>query len=174
MTYETFDFDVNQVMLVGTVTNDPEIKNTKNGTALLKFRLLTTKPYTARTGEIQSTKATHNVTIWGQRGEEFGRTIQQGSRVFVIGEIKYNKFKNHQGHDTWITDITASVFKCVDMHQNQPHGNLQPPPPQQPKQAWGQRPAPEEQPAPAPSQAAPAPTHTPQGETLRPEDDLPF
>ena len=105
--------DLNAVTLIGTVSSIPQLKTTQNNQTLLLFRVSVQKPYRSRDGQMQVSKTTLNVSLWGQRAQALSQVIRENSRVMVIGEIK-NRSWDQDGETRWSTEISAQQIFSLD------------------------------------------------------------
>ncbi len=80
---------LNKVMLIGNVQpNDPELKYIPNGTAVCKFKLVTSESYKDSSGNLVEKAEWHRVVAWGKIGETCGTYLKKGSRLYMEGKIK--------------------------------------------------------------------------------------
>ena len=114
--------DVNQTILVGTLSEPPQLAYTANDTAMVKLRVSIKEPYRTKEGEQKESITTLTVIIWGSRGEDFAQTVGQGSRVFIKGKIENRSFKDNFGAQKWITQINANTFFALDITAPQTTG----------------------------------------------------
>ena len=106
--------DVNQTVIVGTVTGDVSLKTTKVGKNFLIFRVTTTSAYTNQSGEVHEKSMRHSVILWNH-----GRALQlaslgDGNRVLVRGNLENRKYEDNQGVEKWVTQINATMVVWLD------------------------------------------------------------
>ncbi len=172
------DINVNKVVLIGRIEEEPVLRHTQANTAICSFRVAVIETYLNRDGNPTESKSTHSVVVWGRKAEMLKNQAHANSRIFVDGSIRNRSYEDHEGNRKWVTEINAQNAFVLDAvsghqaHQGVQGGYTQP---QQSQPATYQPPA--QQPAPAPQQpstqqepttveSSPAP-HVP-------EDDLPF
>ena len=97
---------INKAWLLGNLGNDPELRYTPGGQALLQFRLATTDSYLDKNNTKQERTEWHKVTVWGKRGESMHKLLVQGSRVSVIGRIHYSSYEK-DGVKKYSSEIVA-------------------------------------------------------------------
>jgi len=71
--------DINMAIISGEVITKPEISYTKQGTALLKFKMKSKRLVGKYTNEY-----THDIVAWGKVAEEF-QELAMGQRVLIQG-----------------------------------------------------------------------------------------
>jgi len=99
---------LNKVMLIGNLGDDPELKYTQGGTALLKLSLATTETYFDKDKEKKQRTAWHRVTVWGKRAEGLNKCdLAKGSRIYVEGRIEYDSYEDREGVKRYTTNINA-------------------------------------------------------------------
>ncbi|MBS1518473.1 MAG: single-stranded DNA-binding protein [Bacteroidetes bacterium] len=80
---------LNKVMLIGNVQpNDPELKYTPNGTAVCKFKLVTSETYKDSEGKQIDRAEWHRIVVWGKLGETCSTYLKKGSRIYLEGRIR--------------------------------------------------------------------------------------
>jgi len=98
---------LNRAMLLGNLGQDPELRMTQGGRAVLKLRLATTESYLDRDRVRQERTDWHNVVIWGKRAEALNKILHKGSSIFVEGSIRTSSFEGRDGQKRWRTEINA-------------------------------------------------------------------
>jgi single-strand DNA-binding protein len=104
---------INQVMLLGNLGADPELKSTSAG-PVLKFNLATTRTWHDK--ESNSRKAEtewHRVTIFGRRAEGLHKHLSKGSRVFIVGRIHTSSYEK-DGQKRYSTEIICEDLRFGD------------------------------------------------------------
>ena len=101
---------------VGTVATEPQVIFNDKGTAKCVFRLLEEEPGT----EGRVFKKFWQVVVWGQKGEELGRTLPSGATVSVEGEPRTVPPKHTKcaacGVDAkgeWSMEVSARIVKVL-------------------------------------------------------------
>ncbi|RMH52995.1 MAG: single-stranded DNA-binding protein [Zetaproteobacteria bacterium] len=155
---------LNKVMLIGNLGADPETRFTQDGTCVSNIRVATTERFRNRDGSLQEHTEWHRVTLWGRLGEIARDYLRKGSRVYIEGQIRTNKWQDRDGHDRYTTEIRARDLKMLS-GRNEAPGH-------QPTRQGGYAPQPATPPQPA---AAPDPFADEGGfAEIPPGDDVPF
>jgi single-strand DNA-binding protein len=97
---------LNKVMLIGNLGQDPELRHTQGGTAILNLRLATNESY-LQDGERKTRTEWHTVIVWGKRGEALLSHLQRGSRIFVDGRLQTRTY-DRDGQKHYMTEIVAN------------------------------------------------------------------
>ncbi len=98
----------NQVMIVGNVTRDPELRYTPNGAALVKFGVAVSRRVRDESGQWKDADTSFfDVTAWRTLAENVAESIQQGSRVVVVGRLRTNSWETPEGERRSKVEIEA-------------------------------------------------------------------
>lgn len=119
----------NLVILIGNLGNDPELKNLDNGNSVCNASLATSESYKDKnSGEKITTTEWHNLQVWGKGAEIFQKFLNKGSKVYIEGSIKTNKWQDKDGNDRYTTNINVKDFKFLDSKGESTQPNNQSPP----------------------------------------------
>ena len=84
--------DINQVVLVGRLTRDAELKYTSNGQAVCKFSMAVNRR--RKNGDQWEDEANYfDIVLWGRQGEALNQYLQKGKTVGVNGELRYDSWQ---------------------------------------------------------------------------------
>lgn len=100
---------VNQVILIGNVGKDPEIRVFDNGIKVATFSVATsTGGYKKQDGtDVPEKTSWHNIVAWRGLADISEKFIHKGDKITVIGSISYREYEK-DGVKKYITDILAS------------------------------------------------------------------
>lgn len=83
----------NRVILMGSLTRDPETRFAQNGNAITKFGLAINHRY--KKGEEWVEGVTFvDVTMFGKRGEAFAKFHKKGGLAFVEGSLRMDQWED--------------------------------------------------------------------------------
>ena len=84
---------MNQVALVGNITDDPELRYTQSGAALAGFTVAVSHR-SKHNGEWQDINdGFFRCTAWRSAAENASRTLKKGMRVMVVGKLVQRTFE---------------------------------------------------------------------------------
>ena len=84
--------DINQVVLVGRLTRDAELKYASTGTAIVKFSLALNRR--KKSGDQWEDEANFfDITMMGRSAESVHRYLLKGKQVGVQGELRQNRWE---------------------------------------------------------------------------------
>ena len=102
---------MNQVILMGRVTKDIELKNTQSGMATARFNIAVDR---GKDKEGNDRGADFpNIVAFGKTAESIAKYTGKGLRVAVIGRIQTGSYER-EGQKVFTTDIIADRVKYID------------------------------------------------------------
>lgn len=78
----------NQVILMGNLTRDPELRQTPNGQSVCSFSLALNRSYKGSDGEWTEATDYVDVVAWGPLGERVAQYLTKGRPALVNGRIQ--------------------------------------------------------------------------------------
>jgi single-strand DNA-binding protein len=78
----------NQVILMGNLTRDPELRTTPNGTNVCSFSLALNRSYKGANGDWQEATDYIDVVAWGPLGERVAQYLSKGRPCLVNGRLQ--------------------------------------------------------------------------------------
>jgi len=99
----------NQVVVVGNLTRDPELRYTPNGAALVKLGIAVSRRIKDdSTGQWKDAETSFcDVTAWRSLAENIAETLTQGMRVVVVGRLRTNSWETAEGDKRSKVEIEA-------------------------------------------------------------------
>ena len=74
---------VNKVILIGNLGVNPEVKYLPSGQPVCEFRIATSESYRDRNEQLQERTEWHRVVVWGKAGENCGKYLTKGQKVYI-------------------------------------------------------------------------------------------
>ncbi len=106
---------VNKVIIVGNLGADPEVRYMPSGGAVANIRVATSSAWKDRqSGENQERTEWHRVVLYNRLGEIAGEYLKKGSKVYIEGSLKTNKWQDQSGADRYTTEIVGSSMQMLD------------------------------------------------------------
>lgn len=78
----------NQVVLMGNLTRDPELRTTPNGQPVCSFSLALNRSYKNKEGEWQEVTDYIDIVAWGPLGERVAQYLTKGRPALVNGRLQ--------------------------------------------------------------------------------------
>ena len=95
---------MNNVVLVGRLTRDPELRTTPNGIATCQISLAV-NGLPNQNGE--RTTDFINVQVWRRQAENVSKYCTKGSQVGVVGRIHTRSYDANDGTKRYVTEVVA-------------------------------------------------------------------
>lgn len=106
---------VNKVILIGNLGKDPEVRYMPSGGAVASVTLATSESWKDKqTGEKKEHTEWHNLTLFGRLAEIAGEYLKKGSKVYVEGSIRTEKWQDKEGKDRYTTKIIVNDMQMLD------------------------------------------------------------
>ena len=83
---------LNHVVLIGNLTEDPELRYTQSGTARGRFRVAVNRRYRDREGVLQEEATFVPIVVWGPQAENCANYLNKGRQVAVEGRLRIDSF----------------------------------------------------------------------------------
>ncbi|MFW5704130.1 MAG: single-stranded DNA-binding protein [Patescibacteria group bacterium] len=101
---------INNVVLLGNLTRDPELKYTPSGTAVCTFGLATNRSWTTSDGKTREEAQYHRLVAWQKLAELCGKLLVKGKKVYVEGRITYRDYTTKDGQKKTAAEIVMNDF----------------------------------------------------------------
>ena len=120
---------MNTVEVLGNLTKDPIIRNTKSGRPVASFTVACNRNYVTPQGEQKQLTDYVSVVVWGPLAAAVGKYLNKGKRVFVNGRYSTRSYDGQDGQKKYVTGVVASVvaLPLPTMNNNQQGQYNQPP-----------------------------------------------
>jgi len=102
---------LNKIMLMGRLTQDPELRQTVTNKAVCNFRIAVKRRFTKQ-GEEESDF--FPVTAWEKTGEFCNSYFRKGQQVVLIGRVQNRSWNDEQSNKHSITEIIAEEAYFAD------------------------------------------------------------
>lgn len=113
--------DLNQCNFIGRVGKDPEIKYMANGTAVAGLSIACGESWKDKnTGEKVEKTEWINLTAFGKLAEIIGEYVKKGSKLYVSGKFKTDKYQAQDGTDRYSTKVIINNMQMLDSKPQAP------------------------------------------------------
>ena len=107
---------INNVVLVGRMTRDAELRYTPSNVAVATFTLAVNRTFKSQNGEREADFI--NVVMWRQQAENLANWAKKGSLVGITGRIQTRSYDNQQGQRVYVTEVVAESFQILEKKDN--------------------------------------------------------
>ena len=119
--------NLNKVMVIGNVGTDPQIQTTKYGIRVATLSIATNSNWTDNTNQVQQHTEWHRVVFYKNVVDFIENYIKRGTRLYVEGSIRTNKWQDESGNQKSITQIQGRELILLDSNGPQPPSWARPP-----------------------------------------------
>lgn len=104
---------VNQVILLGNLTRDPELRQIPSGQSVCSFSLALNRAYKDQSGEWQEATDFIDVVAWGPLGERVSQYLTKGRRCLVQGRLQSRSWEQ-DGQKRSKVEVLANDVTFLD------------------------------------------------------------
>lgn len=107
---------MNKVFMIGNLTRDPELSETKNGTSVCKFSIAVNRNFTNADGERECDF--FNVIAWRSLGEVCAKYLSKGKKVSVCGWFQTRTYETDKGEKRTLYEIVAEDVEFLSPRED--------------------------------------------------------
>ncbi|MEN4386172.1 single-stranded DNA-binding protein [Streptococcus pyogenes] len=108
---------INNIVLVGRMTKDAELRYTASQVAVATFTLAVSRRFKEQNGEREADFI--NCVIWRQSAENLANWAKKGALIGVTGRIQTRNYENQQGQRVYVTEVVAENFQMLESRNSQ-------------------------------------------------------
>lgn len=114
---------LNNVILIGNLTRNIELRYLQNGTAIGKSAIAVTKKSKGQNGQVIENTMFIDLTFWGKTAEIASQYLSKGSKLAVNGEIVLDQWQDQQtGQNRQKHSIRVETMEMLGNPNNQNNG----------------------------------------------------
>lgn len=99
---------INQVVLAGNLTRDPEQRTLPSGSTVVEFGLAVNRFWKDReSGERHEEAHFFNVTVFGRSGDAVMRYLERGAPALITGRLRFSRWETSEGERRSKVDVVA-------------------------------------------------------------------
>ncbi len=102
---------MNVVVLIGRLTDNPELRHTNSNIAVTRFSIAVDRAY--RSGEERQTDFI-NIVAWRQTAEFITRYFKKGQRIGIEGSLRMNRYTDKDGNNRTSYEVVANNVHFVE------------------------------------------------------------
>ena len=103
---------INNVVLIGRLTRDVELRYTPSNVAVATFNLAVNRNFKNQSGEREADFI--NCVIWRQQAENLANWAKKGTLIGITGRIQTRSYENQQGQRVYVTEVVADNFQLLE------------------------------------------------------------
>lgn len=103
---------INNVVLVGRLTKDADLRYTSNGTAVASFTVAVNRSFKKDNEEQKADFI--NCVAWRKTAEALANFTHKGSLIGLEGQIQTRSYENKEGQRVYVTEVNAREVKFLE------------------------------------------------------------
>lgn len=108
---------LNQVVLIGNLTDDPELQYTQSGVARTTFTIAVNRQYRDSNDELQEDTTFVPITTWRNQAENCATYLSKGRPVAVTGRLRISNYEDDEGNNRKWTNVEAKNVQFLGSGQ---------------------------------------------------------
>lgn len=109
---------MNKVFLIGNLTRDPELAETKEGKHICKASIAVQRDFNNANGE--RVADFFNVVLFGSRADYVGKYIKKGNKIAVCGRLQNRSYEDKDGNKRTVTEIIVDEVQNLTPKEIEP------------------------------------------------------
>lgn len=106
--------ELNSVLIVGNLTKDPVIRQTRNGTPVANFSIASNRKFRNGDNQWQEDVCYVGVVAWNRLAESCADKLCKGSAVLVEGELQSRTWQGEDGSPRSTVEIKARRIQFLN------------------------------------------------------------
>lgn len=107
---------INNVVLIGRLTRDVELRYTPSNIAVATFNLAVNRNFKNQDGEREADFI--NCVMWQKSAENLANWTRKGMLIGITGRIQTRSYENQQGQRVYVTEVVADSFQVLEKRDN--------------------------------------------------------
>lgn len=99
--------NLNKVILIGRLTQDPDSRSTSGGQNVTTIRMATNRVWKDPSGQRKDATEYHTVIAWGRLGDVAAQYLKKGGLVMIEGRIQTRNWTDQNNVKKYYTEIIA-------------------------------------------------------------------
>lgn len=103
---------MNVAILIGRLTDNPELRHTSSNIAVTRFSIAIDRRF-AKAGEERTTDFI-NIVAWRQQAEFICNYFKKGQRIAVEGSIQTGRYQDKDGNNRYTFEVVANNVHFIE------------------------------------------------------------
>ncbi|MCB1174201.1 MAG: single-stranded DNA-binding protein [Leptospiraceae bacterium] len=104
--------DLNQVMLIGRLTQDPQLRQISSGNSVCNFSIANNRSFTTN-GTKRDEVSYFNCVAWGRLGEIINQYCQKGKQIAVTGRLRQDSYTDKDGRKVYKIEVVVENMQLL-------------------------------------------------------------
>ncbi|HBT19852.1 MAG TPA: single-stranded DNA-binding protein [Peptococcaceae bacterium] len=114
---------LNRIILIGRLTQDPELRYTGSGVAVSTFTLAVDRPFTNQQGERETDFI--RIVVWRKLAEICANNLEKGRLVAVEGRLQIRSYENQEGQKRQAAEVVADNVRFLDRPKDKQDSSIE-------------------------------------------------
>ena len=102
---------INNVVLAGRITKDPELRKTPQGVSVVSFTVACNRRFSNQEGGQQADFI--NCVAWRQTADFIANYVKQGALLGVEGRIQTRSYKDQSDRTVYVTEVVCDSVQIL-------------------------------------------------------------
>lgn len=107
---------MNQAILIGRLTKDPDVRRTQDGKAVASYTLAVDRKYAKGDQKADFISC----QCWDKKAEFAEKYLHKGTKIAVTGRIQTGSYKNRNGDTVYTTTVVCEDQEFCEKKQDTP------------------------------------------------------
>ena len=103
---------INKIVLIGRLTDEPELRYTESGTAVCNFTLAVERNFTNQNGERETDFI--DIVVWRKQAENCADYLSKGLLSAVEGRLQIRSYETDSGDRREVTEVVANNVQFLE------------------------------------------------------------
>ena len=112
---------MNNVVLVGNLASDVEMREVGDGRRVASFRLAVQRRFANQQGEREADF--FPIVVWGKAAEACARYLTKGKKAGVGGRLQVRSYQGQDGGKRYVTEVVAEQVEFLSPAQRESGGD---------------------------------------------------
>ncbi len=104
---------INQVILLGNLTRDPELRTTPSGQTVCSFSIAVNRSWQGQDGQTQEAVDYFDINAWGKLGELVNQYLAKGRKCLIMGRLSQRSWEQ-DGQKRSKVEVVANDVTFLD------------------------------------------------------------
>lgn len=106
---------VNNVVLVGRITRDVELRKTQSGTSVVSFTLAVNRKFNKEEQQADFI----NVVAWTHSADFMAKYVEKGNLLAIEGRIQTRNYEDKTGQRVYVTEVVANSVQLLEWKERE-------------------------------------------------------
>jgi len=112
--------EYNNVVLIGRVIRDPDLRYTQKGQAVCRFDVAVNRNYKDSNGEWQKEVCYVPIVVWRDAAIRCSERLKKGSPVHISGRLRTRSYEDKNGQKRNVLEVEAQRIQFLEIVEEAP------------------------------------------------------